>query len=82
MNTAVTQVNPSNQGTEFVYTTPDDPRAAPLIAALREEYLTRYHDLAAQYTGPNELDKYPAELFSPAAGGNFVLLLENGLTPA
>ena len=62
----------------FVYTTPDDPRAAPLLAGLRDEYLNRYRDLVAQHTGPNELEKYEAALFSPAAGGNFLLLLDQG----
>lgn len=73
----MTQSHP-NPAQLFVYMTPDDPRAAPLIAGLREEYLTRYRDLVAQHTGPNELEKYEPELFSPAAGGNFVLLLEQG----
>jgi len=70
--------DPSDQGQRFVYTTPDDPRAEPLIAGLRQEYLSRYRDLIAQHTGPNELEKYESALFSPAAGGNFVLLLEHG----
>ena len=48
----MTQPHP-NPAQLFVYMTPDDPRAAPLIAGLREEYLTRYRDLAAQHTGPN-----------------------------
>lgn len=67
-----------DQDQHFVYTTPDDPRAEPLIAGLRTEYATRYRELIAQYTGPNELEKYAAELFTPADGGNFVLLLEHG----
>ena len=76
-NTAVTHSHPT-PAYLFVYTTPDDPRAAPLLAGLRDEYLNRYRDLVAQHTGPNELEKYDPELFSPAAGGNFVLLLEQG----
>ena len=71
-----------DQAQRFFYTTPDDPRAEPLIVGLREEYLSRYRDLVARHTGPNELEKYEPALFSPAAGGNFVLLLEQGQTIA
>ena len=72
----------SSQAQRFVYTTPEDPRAEPLIAGLREEYAHRYRDLIAQRTGPDEMEKYAPELFTPAAGGNFVLLLDHGQTIA
>jgi len=72
------QRDPSVQAYHFIYTTPDDPRAEPLTAGLRDEYATRYHDLAAQRTEPDEMEKYAPAQFSPAAGGNFVLLLDDG----
>ncbi|AOY94494.1 hypothetical protein BKK79_21350 [Cupriavidus sp. USMAA2-4] len=62
----------------FVYTTPDDPLAEPLLAGLSEEYASRYRELAAQRTEPHEMEKYAPALFSPAAGGNFLLLLDQG----
>jgi len=59
----------------FLYTTPLDPRAAPLIEALTWEYTTRYGD---HFGEPGEeMRRYPAELFAPP-NGNFVLLLRNG----
>lgn len=59
----------------FLYTTPLDPRAAPLIEALTWEYTTRYGD----YFGEpgEEMRRYPAELFAPP-NGNFLLLLRDG----
>ncbi|KUM27259.1 acetyltransferase [Mesorhizobium loti] len=59
----------------FLYTTPVDPRAAPLIEALTWEYTTRYGD----YFGEpgEEMRRYPAELFAPPHG-NFLLLTRNG----
>ncbi|MER8692047.1 GNAT family N-acetyltransferase [Mesorhizobium opportunistum] len=59
----------------FRYTTPLDPRAAPLIEALTWEYTTRYGD----YFGEpgEEMRRYPAELFAPP-DGNFLLLMRNG----
>ncbi|MEZ5607100.1 MAG: GNAT family N-acetyltransferase [Burkholderiaceae bacterium] len=74
----MTRLDPSDHAYQFVYTTPDDPLAEPLTAGLREEYATRYRDLLAQRTGPDEMEKYAPELFAPAAGGNFVLLLDHG----
>ncbi len=70
--------DPPVQADQFVYTTPDDPRAAPLIDGLRDEYATRYRELLAMRTEPNEMDKYESALFSPVAGGNFVLLIQDG----
>ncbi|SCU80231.1 Acetyltransferase, N-acetylglutamate synthase [Cupriavidus necator] len=77
----MTHREPSLQAGQFVYTTPDDPRAAPVIDGLRNEYASRYHalaGLAARSTEPNEMDKYASALFSPEAGGNFVLLIQDG----
>ena len=62
----------------FVYTTPLDPLARPLVEELSYEYETRYGDFYEREGGPREMEKYPAELFSPPAGGNCVLLLRNG----
>ncbi|RWJ01239.1 GNAT family N-acetyltransferase [Mesorhizobium sp.] len=63
----------------FLYTTPLDPRAAPLIEALTWEYTTRYGD----YFGEpgEEMRRYPAELFAPP-NGNFLLLLRHGVAIA
>lgn len=62
----------------FVYTTPLDPLARPLVEELGHEYQSRYGDFYEREGGPREMEKYPAELFSPAEGGNFVLLLRDG----
>ncbi len=62
----------------FVYTTPLDPLARPLVEELSYEYESRYGDFYEREGGPREMEKYPAELFSPPEGGNFVLLVRNG----
>ncbi len=62
----------------FIYTTPLDPLARPLIDELSQEYESRYGEFYQQDGGPREMDKYAPELFSPAQGGNFVLLLRDG----
>lgn len=62
----------------FVYTTPLDPLARPLVEELSYEYESRYSDFYEREGGPREMEKYPPELFSPSEGGNFVLLLRNG----
>ncbi len=59
-------------------TTPLDPRAQPLIAALTIEYEHRYGDYFGEPAG-QELLRYPAELFAPPHGA-FLLLLRNGET--
>lgn len=63
----------------FVYTTPLDPLARPLVEELSHEYQSRYGDFYEREGGPREMEKYPAELFSPPEGGNFVLLLRDGV---
>src|SRR3712207_4623228 len=60
----------------FLYTSPDDERARPLVEALTHEYATRYGNYFGDETGA-EMRRYPAALFAPP-DGNFVLLLRNG----
>jgi GNAT superfamily N-acetyltransferase len=64
----------------FHYTSPTDPLARPLLDELRLEYDTRYADVMRELgeSGQSEIDRYPAELFTPTGGGNFVLLLRAG----
>lgn len=62
---------------QFLYTTPLDPLAQPLIDELRFEYDSRYGDVLREPGEPREMDKYPPELFAPPHG-NFVLLLRDG----
>jgi len=66
---------------EIVTTSPNDPRAEPLIGDLARDYDERYE--------PNdgvpssfELRRYPAELFTAELGGTFVLVLDDGETVA
>lgn len=63
---------------QFVYTTPLDPRAQPLIEELTREYDTRYGEFYALEPGPREMERYPAHAFAPPHG-NFVLLLRGGV---
>ena len=60
----------------FLYASPDDERARPLIEALTHEYATRYGTYFGDEPGA-EMRRYPAALFAPP-DGNFVLLLRNG----
>lgn len=60
----------------FLYTTPLDPRAQPLIEALTWEYETRYGNYWGEPAGA-EMARYPAELFAPPHGA-FVLLMREG----
>jgi GNAT superfamily N-acetyltransferase len=62
----------------FLHTTPADPRARPLVDELTLEYDTRYGEFYDQSGEPREMDKYAPELFSPALGGHFLLLLRDG----
>ncbi|MEU1799838.1 GNAT family N-acetyltransferase [Streptomyces sp. NPDC019937] len=50
-----------------------DPRVAPLLRELGDEYSTRYGKDAHA-----ELARYPDEEFTPAHGGVLLLLLEHG----
>jgi GNAT superfamily N-acetyltransferase len=63
---------------QFLYTTPLDPRAKPLIDELSFEYDTRYGDLLRDPGEPREMEKYPAAVFAPPHG-NFLLLLRDGI---
>lgn len=64
---------------QFLYTTPLDPRAKPLIEGLTFEYDSRYGDVMREPGQPREMERYPAEAFAPSHGGNFVLLLRDGV---
>lgn len=59
------------------YTSPTDPRARPLVDDLAREYDQRY-GLNDGIPSSAELSRYPAELFQPAHGGTFLLLLHGG----
>ncbi|PIF78735.1 acetyltransferase (GNAT) family protein [Variovorax sp. 54] len=63
---------------QFVYTTPLDPRARPLIEGLTFEYDSRYGDVMREPGAPREIDRYAPEVFAPPHG-NFVLLLRDGV---
>jgi len=62
----------------FVYTRTDDPLAKLLVDELTFEYDSRYGEFYAQSGETREMEKYGPEVFSPAEGGNFVLLLDGG----
>jgi len=66
---------------ELVYTLPTDPRALPLIDDLARDYDERY-GLNDGIPSSFELHRYPAELFSPAHGGAFLLVLRDGIAVA
>jgi len=66
----------------FVYTSPADPRAQPLVDELSWEYDSRYGEFYQQSGEPREMEKYPPAVFSPPEGGNFVLLLRDGVAVA
>ena len=61
----------------FLYTTPLDPRAKPLIEELTYEYDKRYGSYFSEAGAAEEMNRYPAEAFAPPSG-NFLLLLRNG----
>jgi GNAT superfamily N-acetyltransferase len=61
----------------FLYTTPLDVRAKPLIDELTYEYSTRYGNYFGEGAG-TEMTRYPAEVFAPP-DGNFVLLMRHGV---
>ncbi|MER9934210.1 GNAT family N-acetyltransferase [Mesorhizobium sp. M0088] len=64
----------------FLYTTPVDPRAQPLVEALTYEYETRYGTYWGE-PASTEMTRYPAELFAPPHGA-FLLLLRDGVAIA
>lgn len=61
----------------FLYTTPLDPLAKPLIDDLIYEYDSRYGDFFDREGAVVELHRYPPEAFEPPVG-NFLLLLRDG----
>ncbi|WP_062482166.1 GNAT family N-acetyltransferase [Variovorax boronicumulans] len=63
---------------QFLYTTPLDPLARPLIEGLTFEYDSRYGDVLREPGAPREIDRYAPEVFAPPHG-NFVLLLRDGV---
>ncbi len=63
----------------FLYTTPLDPRAKPLIDELIHEYDSRYGNYFNEEGAKAELNRYPPEAFAEPHG-NFILLLRDGET--
>jgi GNAT superfamily N-acetyltransferase len=63
----------------FLYTTPLDLRAKPLIDELIVEYDNRYGTYFNAEGAVAELNRYPAEAFAPP-DGNFLLLIRDGVT--
>ncbi|MBX5168436.1 GNAT family N-acetyltransferase [Rhizobium sp. NZLR1b] len=63
----------------FLYTSPLDPRAKPLIDELIHEYDSRYGTYFNAEGAAAELNRYPSEAFAPPHG-NFLLLMRNGQT--
>ncbi|MCJ9719482.1 GNAT family N-acetyltransferase [Agrobacterium sp. SHOUNA12C] len=63
----------------FLYTTPLDPRAKPLIDELIHEYDSRYGNYFSAEGAAAELNRYPPEYFAPP-DGNFLLLIRDGET--
>ena len=60
-----------------IVTSPEDPRAVPLVEELSREYDERYgHNDGIPSSA--ELSRYPAEVFSAEQGGTFLLLLSGG----
>ena len=62
----------------FLYTTPTDPLAAPLIEELSFEYDSRYSEFYVGTDLVREMDRFPPETFGPPDGA-FVLLLRDGV---
>lgn len=65
----------------FLYTTPDDPRARPLVEDLIREYDGRYGTFFDPGGAAVELSRYPASDFA-APDGNFLLVLRGAATIA
>ena len=68
-------------GDEFVYASPVDPRAKPLIEDLTYEYDSRYGDFFDPGGATVEMNRYPPEAFAPPHG-NFILVIRGGETIA
>lgn len=65
----------------FLYTSPTDPRARPLLDELLVEYQTRYGTFFDADGAKAELNRYAPEVFAPPHG-NFLLLLREGVAIA
>jgi GNAT superfamily N-acetyltransferase len=65
----------------FVYASPLDPRAKPLIEDLTYEYDSRYGDFFDKDGAVVEMNRYPPEAFAPPHG-NFILVIRDGETIA
>ncbi|MCA2409476.1 GNAT family N-acetyltransferase [Rhizobium leguminosarum] len=63
----------------FLYTSPLDPRAKPLIDELIYEYDSRYGNYFNAEGAAAELNRYSPEAFAPP-DGNFLLLIRDGET--
>jgi ribosomal protein S18 acetylase RimI-like enzyme len=61
----------------ILYTSPNDPLAASLVAELSKEYDERY-GVNDGIPSSIELSRYPATRFQPIDGGTFLLLIKNG----
>ena len=72
-------MNTGRMADHFLYTTPLDPCAKPLLEDLAREYDVRYGDFFGPEGGKGEIDRYPPEVFAPPAG-NFLLMLREGET--
>jgi GNAT superfamily N-acetyltransferase len=68
-------------GASVLRTTPDDALAAPLVEELSREYDERY-GLNDGIPSSVELSRYPAELFHKDHGGDFLLLVVDGVAVA
>lgn len=60
----------------FVYTTPLDPLAKPLIEELTHEYNSRYGSFYSAEGAVTEMNRYGPDLFAPPYG-NFLLLVRD-----
>ncbi|MBY3155963.1 GNAT family N-acetyltransferase [Rhizobium laguerreae] len=68
-----------NMSDTFLYASPLDPRAKPLIDELIHEYDSRYGNYFNAEGATAELNRYPPEAFAPP-DGNFLLLIRNDET--
>lgn len=68
------------ESARVVVTRPDDPLAAPLVDELSREYDERY-GLNDGIPSSAELSRYPAERFTEAEGGTFLLLVDASGAP-
>jgi polar amino acid transport system permease protein len=75
----VTLLDQTPKGTDrFVYVSPDDAIAEPLLRELEQEYDSRYGEFFGEKASA-EIRRYPAVAFSAEQGGAFVLLLRDGV---